>query len=76
MSTGNTDRMRTEIEKACAGVDELYPGYRKALVDAALECISATAEHDDRRVYINQRFDTQIQTIATQVEVAKGGGSN
>ena len=76
MATGNTERIRAELEKAAESLPESFPGYRKALVDAALDCITSTAEHDDRRLNINQRFDGHIQTIATQVIGAKDGGRN
>lgn len=76
MATGNTERMRAELEKSAESLPESFPGYRKALVDAALDCITSTAEHDDRRLNINQRFDGHIQSIATQVIATKDGGRN
>lgn len=74
MSTGNTDRMKAELLRAVSSIRDLHPGYRDALVQAALECITDTAEHDDRRLNINQRFDAQIEKIAQQAIIAKGGG--
>ena len=73
MATGNTERIRAELEKAAECLTESFPGYRKALVDAALDCITSTAEHDDRRLNINQRFDGHIQTIAARVIGEKDG---
>jgi hypothetical protein len=73
MSTGNTDRIRAELEEAAASLPESAPGYREALVQAALDCITATAEHDDRRLNINQRFDGRIEQIASLVASNKQG---
>jgi hypothetical protein len=76
MSTGNTDRIRTELEKAVERLPERVSGYRDALVRAAMECITDTAEHDDRRVNINQRFDARIQRIAAEIGKARAGDSS
>jgi hypothetical protein len=73
MSSGNTDRIRAELEKASADLPETFPGYRKALVDAAVDCITSTAEHDDRRLNINQRFGAHIELIATRANGGKDG---
>lgn len=64
MSTGNVDRIRVELEKAAAAVEERFPGYRENLVSAAMDCITTTAEHDDRKTNINQRFDGCLETLA------------
>lgn len=64
MSTGNTDRIKTELEHAANSVPERYPGYRGELVAAAIICISTTAEHDDRRTNINQKFDSCLEVLA------------
>jgi hypothetical protein len=73
MSTGNTERIRAELEKAVGMVAERYVGYRDELVKAALECITDTAEHDDRPVNINQRFEARIQQVATEIANARSG---
>jgi hypothetical protein len=64
MSTGNADRIRAELEKAATSLPERFAGYRQGLVDAAMECITTTAEHDDRKTNINQRFDGCLESIA------------
>ena len=71
MSTGNTERMRAELQKAVGLLTEKYPGYRQVLVQAALECVTDTAEHDDKRVNINQRFDGQVARIAEKLVASK-----
>jgi hypothetical protein len=67
MSTGNTERIEIELRKAAATLTERFPGYREALVQAALECITDAADHVDRRLNINQRFGTRIERIAGQI---------
>jgi hypothetical protein len=64
MSSGNVDRIRVELEKAAGTLPERFPGYREGLVAAAIECITTTAEHDDRKTNINQRFDGCLETLA------------
>jgi hypothetical protein len=64
MSTGNADRIRAELERAASSLPERLAGYRESLVNAAMECITTTAEHDDRKTNINQRFDACLETIA------------
>jgi len=64
MSTGNVDRIRVELEKAAVALPERFPGYREGLVAAAMDCITTTAEHDDRKTNINQRFDGCLETLA------------
>ncbi len=64
MSTGNVDRIRIELVKAAATITERFPGYREGLVSAAMDCITTTAEHDDRKTNINQRFDVCLETLA------------
>lgn len=64
MSTGNADRIRAELEKAATSLPERCPGHREALVNAAMDCITTTAEHDDRKTNINQQFDACLDTIA------------
>lgn len=67
MSTGNSDRIRAELEKAASLVPERVAGYREHLVNAAMDCITTTAEHDDRKTNINQRFDACLETIAKEL---------
>jgi hypothetical protein len=66
--------MKVELLKAVSNLEDRYPGYREALVQAALDCVTDTAEHDDRRLNINQRFDAQIERIAQQAIATKEGG--
>lgn len=63
MATGNADRIRVELEKAALSLEERYPGYRESLVSAAMDCLAITAEHDDRKTNINQRFDACLDTL-------------
>lgn len=67
MPAGNTERMRLELEKAVASLPERFPGYREGLVIAAMDCITMTAEHDDRKTNINQRFDSCLESLAKQL---------
>lgn len=64
MSSGNVDRIKSELEKAAAGIPERVPGYRAELVTAAIDCITTAAEHDDRKTNINQRFDGCLEALA------------
>jgi hypothetical protein len=73
MATGNTERIQAELQKAANALPEKFPGYREALVRSALECITATSEHDDRRLNINQRFSAHIEQLATQALATKEG---
>jgi hypothetical protein len=66
MTTSNTDRIRVELERAADVLPEKFAGYRNALVKAAMECIMDAAEHGDRRLNINQRFENRISQIAAQ----------
>lgn len=67
MSAGNVDRIRAELEKAASKLPERFAGYHNAIIDCAIDCITMTAEHDDRKTNINQRFDTCLITIAKQM---------
>lgn len=64
MSSGNVARIQFELEKAAGTLPERFPGYREGLVAAAMDCTTATAEHDDRKTNINQRFDGRLEALA------------
>lgn len=72
MSTGNSDRIRLELEKASLSLEERYPGYREGLIIAAMDCITTTAEHDDRKTNINQRFDGCLESLAKALASCPG----
>lgn len=71
MSNGNTERMRIELLKAVENIPENYSGFREDLVNTAIECISDTAAHDDKKLHINKRFDERIENIAKLLIKAK-----
>jgi hypothetical protein len=72
MPTGNVERMQSELVKAADSVPERFPGYRARLIEAAMECITATSEHDDRRTNIKQRFDGYLEALAKELATPKG----
>lgn len=75
MSAGNIDRIRAELEKAAGQLPERFTGYRNALIDCAIDCITTTAEHDDRKTNINQRFDGCLIAIAKQLAAPAAEGT-
>lgn len=67
MATGNTDRIQVELEKVAQSIPERFAGYRAALVAAAMDCITTTSEHDDKKTNINQQFDSCLEAIARKL---------
>lgn len=65
--TSNSERIASEVEQAVQEVGERFPGYRSQLTKAALECYILTAEHDEKHININQKFDELIRSLARQV---------
>lgn len=64
MPSSNSQRLRKELELAAESIPDEPAGYRAKLVEVALQCISYSGEHVDRRTNINQRFDSRIEEIA------------
>jgi hypothetical protein len=67
MST-NVERIRRELTKASESIDEKFDGYREQLIDAAIECIADSAEHDEKRVNINQRYKQRLRDLGANLE--------
>jgi hypothetical protein len=67
MST-NVERIRRELEMAAESIPEKFEGYREHLIDAAIECIVDSAEHDEKRVNINQRYKKRLRDLGEMLE--------
>lgn len=65
--TSNVERITAELQVAVVGVPERFAGYRQQLVDTALECYLLTAEHDEQRININQKYDAAVRAIAAEI---------
>ena len=65
--TSNAERIATELERAAQTVIERSPGYRVRLAQAAMECYLLTAEHDEQRININQKYDEAIRSLARDI---------
>lgn len=65
--TSNAERIATEIERATQTITERFEGYRLRLAKAAMECYLLTAEHDEQRININQRYDQVIRSVSREI---------
>ena len=65
--TSNAERIATEIEGAAQIATERFPGYRVRLAQAAMECYLLTAEHDEQRINIIQKYDEVIRSLAREI---------
>jgi hypothetical protein len=65
--TSNAERIATEIERAAQTATERFPGYSAQLAHAAMECYLLTAEHDEQRININQKYDEAIRSLAREI---------
>ena len=65
--TSNAERIATELEHAAQMVTDRFPGYRLRLAQAAMECYLLTAEHDEQRININQKYDEVIGLLALEI---------
>ena len=65
--TSNSERIAAEIERAAGQAVERFPGYRKLLAQAAMECYLLTSEHDEQRININQKYDELIRKLAGEI---------
>lgn len=72
--TSNAERIAAEIERATQTITERFPGYRLRLAKAAMECYLLTAEHDEQRININQRYDQAIRSLSHQISQAATRG--
>lgn len=66
--TSNAERIATELERAAQMTTERFPGYRLRLAQAAMECYLLTAEHDEQRININQKYDEVIRSLAREID--------
>jgi len=69
MTTGNVERMHSELVIAAESIPERFPGYRARLIETAVECLTTTAEHDDRKTNIKQRFDGCLEALGKELGV-------
>jgi len=67
MVTTNLDRMEQEIRTAVDALPERVPGYRSALAEAAIEAIALTAEHDEKKIAINQGFKALLKKVSSEL---------
>ena len=65
--TSNSERITAEVERAAQMLTERFPGYRRRLAEAAMECYVLTAEHDEQRININQKYDELIRSLAGEI---------
>lgn len=65
--TSNAERITSEVEIASREVNERFPGYRELLTQSAIECFLLTAEHDEQRININQKYDQVITSLAREI---------
>ena len=63
MSTGNVERIESELKKAVQAIPERADGYRDSLVTIAMECILDTIQHDEAPININQRYDKRLKEV-------------
>jgi hypothetical protein len=73
--TSNAERIATEIELAAQAMMERFSGYPSKLAKAAMECYLLTAEHDEQRININQRYDQVIRSLSGEVSENTAGGA-
>lgn len=73
--TSNAERIATELERAAHTTTERFPGYRARLAQAAMECYLLTAEHDEQRININQKYDELIRSLAREISQNAADGS-
>lgn len=66
--TSNVDRIEVEVRRAAQEISERFPGYRERLAEAALECYILTAEHDEQRININQKYQQVIMSLAQEID--------
>ena len=71
--TSNAERISAELQLAALHVTERFPGYRGLLAVSALECYLLTAEHDEQRININQKYDEEIKTLVRNI-IEEGQG--
>ena len=67
----NPARIESELASAAQEIEELQPDFRTLLVTFALECIADEAEHVDKKIFINQRFDGRCTSIAARISAAE-----
>jgi hypothetical protein len=72
--TSNAERIAAEIELAAQAMTERFHGYRSRLAKAAMECYLLTAEHDEQRININQKYDQVIRSLSGEVGQSTAGG--
>jgi hypothetical protein len=60
---------------AAREVEERFPGYRELLTKAAIECFMLTAEHDEQRININQKYEHIIHELARKIGKGATDGS-
>ena len=65
--TSNAERIAAELERAAQTATERFPGYRARLAQAAIDCYLFTAEHDEQRININQKYDEVIRSLAREI---------
>jgi hypothetical protein len=65
--TSNVERIAIEVERAAWQLSERTPDYRDRIAKAAIECFILTAEHDEQRININQKYDELIKTLAHDI---------
>ncbi|MFE6173704.1 hypothetical protein [Streptomyces sp. NPDC056464] len=74
--TTNSERISSEVQRAAQDVEERFPGYRTLLTNAAIECFLLTAEHDEQRININQKYEHVINELARQIGQSAADGSD
>jgi hypothetical protein len=65
--TSNAERIASEVQSATRQVNERFSGYQDLLAQAAMECFKLTAEHDEQRININQKYDQVITSLAQEI---------
>jgi hypothetical protein len=48
-------------------LNERFPGYRELVAQAAIECYVLTAEHNEQRININQKYNEVISALAREI---------
>lgn len=71
--TSNAERIASEVQIAAQDVTERFPGYRELLAESAIECFALTAEHDEQRININQKYDQVITSLARGISQCASG---
>lgn len=65
--TSNSERITVEVKRAAETLTERFPGYQQRVAEAAMECYVLTAEHDEQRININQKYDELIRSLAREI---------